>query len=279
MLAMTHKYQLRVELLYILSILSFVPPNFCGNRIINGVPRTLDDFPFQVLIQFYRKERERRTVDPTCGGSILEANWIMTAGHCFNEDLPEKISVIAGFEDPDRRTERPVKAQKYFTHPKLKFRNMSVQNDIALIKLQMPLKFNAKINKTALPEKQIEKVHGSVYVTGWGVTKEGLTTANSKLLGAKIKIQKEEACAKVYGSSYDPKTMICAGVRSGHKDSCAGDSGGPLTKVIKINPVRDRKVVIGIISYGNGCGRKDTYALYTRVLAFIDWIKETINNN
>lgn len=51
--------------------------------------------------------------------------------------------------------------------------------------------------------------------------------------------------------------MICAGVPDGTKDSCFGDSGGPLTD--------SKGTLIGIVSWGIDCADKNYPGVYTRV--------------
>ena len=66
---------------------------------------------------------------------------------------------------------------------------------------------------------------------------------------------------------------LCAGFESGGKDSCTGDSGGPL--MIK---QKGRYMVVGIVSTGIGCGRPKLPGLYTRVNSYLDWITQTIKS-
>jgi len=81
----------------------------------------------------------------------------------------------------------------------------------------------------------------------------------------------------------DPLTgnMICAGVKAGGRDSCYGDSGGPLIAMVEGKPVQ-----LGIVSWGEGpadaeikCGHADVYGVYSRVASFKDWIAETMDNS
>lgn len=51
-----------------------------------------------------------------------------------------------------------------------------------------------------------------------------------------------------------------------------GDSGGPLIE-------RSTGSLVGIVSWGEGCGLADKPGVYTRVSAYADWIDETICRN
>jgi secreted trypsin-like serine protease len=66
-------------------------------------------------------------------------------------------------------------------------------------------------------------------------------------------------------------TQICAGRAGQHKDTCRGDSGGPL---VAKNTTDERWYLIGITSYGFGCGNN---GVYTRVSSFYNWILSQIN--
>lgn len=59
---------------------------------------------------------------------------------------------------------------------------------------------------------------------------------------------------------------------TGGKDSCSGDSGGPLWKW------NDQKqaVLTGLVSYGKRCASRDLGAIYTRVKKYLNWIKNIV---
>lgn len=72
--------------------------------------------------------------------------------------------------------------------------------------------------------------------------------------------------------------QVCAGFKKGGKDSCAGDSGGPLLCNYD-DKSTNRYVLYGVTSYGEGCGRKGKYGIYTKVSTYRDWIEKTISQN
>lgn len=66
---------------------------------------------------------------------------------------------------------------------------------------------------------------------------------------------------------------VCAGGKE-KKDSCVGDSGGPLMWYDRYNA---NWVLSGIVSLGpKACGTEDVPGLYTKVDEYIDWIEKSI---
>lgn len=68
---------------------------------------------------------------------------------------------------------------------------------------------------------------------------------------------------------------LCAGYMSGGRDSCTGDSGGPLMLPVFENG-KFSFVQIGIVAYGIGCGRPNIPGMYTNVQEFMHWIEEMV---
>ena len=70
--------------------------------------------------------------------------------------------------------------------------------------------------------------------------------------------------------------MICGGTND--KDSCQGDSGGPLVTTRshgrKRNGGKAGWSLIGIVSWGLGCARANTYGVYTELSHYLGWIAE-----
>lgn len=84
-----------------------------------------------------------------------------------------------------------------------------------------------------------------------------------------------EDCSKVYRELGQEigDGQLCAGGAEG-KDSCAGDSGGPIMSTgISSRDGRARYFLAGVVSYGpRQCGKKDWPGVYTRVSRYTDWI-------
>lgn len=61
--------------------------------------------------------------------------------------------------------------------------------------------------------------------------------------------------------------MICAGYKRGGKDTCFGDSGGPMT--CQVNGINK---LIGIVSFGEDCGKPRHPGVYSRTTSVRQWI-------
>lgn len=100
---------------------------------------------------------------------------------------------------------------------------------------------------------------------------------------AQVPVIHNSFCKLLYAAAKRPKTLaqlgknvICAGHAFGGDDACQGDSGGPLMLPIhEIEPVEAFPYyLIGIVSYGIGCGRSNAPGVYTSVPYYADWIQQ-----
>lgn len=88
-----------------------------------------------------------------------------------------------------------------------------------------------------------------------------------------------ENCSLTYQTKFKrviQSTQICAG--GGSKDTCGGDSGGPLMSLDTSNADDDdRWYIEGVTSYGSvRCGEANVPAIYARVLSYLDWIQDNM---
>ena len=79
-----------------------------------------------------------------------------------------------------------------------------------------------------------------------------------------------------YKSEEIDDTMLCAAVPGGGKDACTGDSGGPLVTVTGTGEEK-RMELVGVTSWGRGCGKPEFPGVYSRVTTNLDWILSVTN--
>lgn len=117
---------------------------------------------------------------------------------------------------------------------------------------------------------------------GWGATRtlrlgeRPSPQDSSKILRhAVLQIQSNPLCTNKTTISYNATITFFAGDGKGKSDTCQGDSGGPFVREIRKGR-QMRWLVIGIVSWGEGCAQRDKYVYYTREYPFLDWINRTI---
>lgn len=97
------------------------------------------------------------------------------------------------------------------------------------------------------------------------------------MMSLTVPVMRHEHCATLYKSAVQIKEQhICAGGEVG-KDSCEGDSGGPLMKPCSVNTM-PRYFVIGVISFGlKNCATTKYPGVYTVVAEYMTWILDNVH--
>lgn len=91
-------------------------------------------------------------------------------------------------------------------------------------------------------------------------------------------IKANSECSSVYKSARVnlANGQMCAGGDKG-KDSCRGDSGGPLMRVVHDGNEVNNWYAVGIVSFGpSPCGMQGWPGVYTRVNVYMPWIVKNL---
>ncbi|RTR30279.1 serine protease [Deinococcus radiophilus] len=227
-----------------------------GAQIVNGTASALGARPYQVALL--------KNGSLNCGGSLIAPDWVMTAAHCVSNGSSYGLTIRAGsLYYANGGQTSTVSAVR--VHPN--YNDSTTANDIALLKLSTPMTLNSNVALGKIPGDSVEAVldvRGKyAVVSGWGKTGAN-AGISSNLREVSIPITPNPTTC---GSDRPPGNTICGEAYQG-KDSCNGDSGGPLAQVLN-----NKHYVLGIVSYGpSAC---NGYGVYTRVNAFKSWIQTT----
>ena len=260
-----------------------IPARPIEGQIVGGGPAAITDVPWQVglLSAGEGPTWERQS----CGGSIISAEWILTAAHCVVPDPgasltttdPDSLIVLSGTaqlaeENPSPGLQSEVRA--IIAHPQ--YNDETKANDIALIRLKTPLTLGPTQQAIPLPALPSWPANGTdALISGWGNTNSsGPSNYPTQLQKATIEViggPSSATCGDYDAGDYDPTQMLCAGIPgSGGIDTCQGDSGGPLAVAVD-----GTYYLAGVVSWGRGCAQPGYPGIYARVTSYTSWIAST----
>jgi len=266
-------------------------PSFnCGrdnNKIVGGTQAARNSIPWQAALLSYWSGGF-----PFCGGVIISPFHILTAAHCAW--VPHKWVQVGEHNIKessyyDGATHHAIDCYHY--HPKFNITGL-LEYDFALLTLKKPLdlyRADGAVRAACLPDPGLQFQPGTTVrpadqftVSGWGAMEE---TENQKYNHTHLSDTLNKATVPYYdpalcNDAYKDKlnktnvitdNMICAGYAQGGIDSCAGDSGGPLTWT---DPADQTEYLAGIVSLHVGCGRPNLPGVYARVTSALDWLRK-----
>ena len=224
-------------------------------RVVGGSIAEEGLAPYQVSLQ--------NTLYHTCGGAIIDKEWILTAAHCVVNKDPNRIFILTGAQylwDPEGVYYH---VNRIFVH--CNYDSPSMHNDIALIHLNTSIVLNERTQIIRLPTEPL-KDGADVLLTGWG-SDEPWGESYDHLQKVNLKFMSHERCKELHKYSPDVDVgHICTFTKEG-EGSCHGDSGGPLVS---------NGVLVGIVNWGQPCaiGVPDCHA---SPLYYANWIRSVMN--
>ena len=221
-------------------------------KIVGGTEADPTTHPFQVGL--LDKSQPNNGGAFFCGGTLVADRFVVTAAHCSDQitNASSEVQVLIGTQNLEAGGQR-IDVATVHIHPR--YDDWTLDYDVAVWELSTPV--------TGIPFAKISSIKPTVAGTmlrtsGWGELEYFSYNSPATLMQVDVPFVpvKRRSCDLI--RNVTPR-MICAGTAG--KDSCRGDSGGPLT----INRGAGYTELVGIVSFGTDCGLARHPGVYANV--------------
>ena len=118
-----------------------------SRRVLDGEPAGFGSFPWQALIRVGKGK---------CGGVLVNRRHVVTAGHCVKNKVLSSVVVTLG-EYHLKSSREPLPDQtfrviKAVVHPRFQFSPAADRYDVAVLRLDRPVRYAPHIAPICLPE-------------------------------------------------------------------------------------------------------------------------------
>ncbi|XP_034195150.2 modular serine protease isoform X1 [Osmia lignaria lignaria] len=264
------------------------PVSHGNTLVVNGFEAKLGIFPWHVGI--YSKDKDE--YEQICGGTLISNNLIISAAHCFYDEVYNKVNdksqyaIAAGKHyrnwDANEQYAQKSMVKEILLPERYIGARANFAQDIALIKLITPFELTALVRPICIDwDSEYERVQLQVGQSGksvgWGKTIKD--TSSETLQEVNMPFVPYDQCLSAVPydfRGYITSDKFCAGRLNG-SSLCEGDSGGGLC--FKIHETWYIRGVVSVSPVKADRCDYHSYTVFTSTDYFRDWIRAAYINS